>query len=165
MVRRVAREAPPRLTVELIPKSAWGANVRAIVSDEEWNAIRRSVYDSANRACEICGWTSGRGRRLECHEHWSYDYVRGSLKLVRMIALCSACHEVKHIGLAEVRGYLDRAKSHLAEVNGWTDEQVELHLASQIEVWHRRSAVSWALDLECLRTYGVASDPRSARKR
>ena len=91
--------------------------------------------------------------------------VANSKYLADFLVGASGCHELKHIGLAEVRGYLDRAKSHLAEVNGWTDEQVELHLASQIEVWHRRSAVSWALDLECLRAHGVASDPRSARKR
>jgi hypothetical protein len=53
--------------------------------------------------CEICG---GRGPEhpVECHERWRYNDLIRTQTLVRMIALCPACHQVKHVGLANVRG-------------------------------------------------------------
>ena len=50
------------------------------------------------------------GERVEArpgrvrHEVWDYDDARRVQRLVRLIALCPACHEVKHLGLAAKRG-------------------------------------------------------------
>jgi hypothetical protein len=117
---------PARLTVELVPKTSWYNNVRALVDELGWDRIRRQVYRQAEYRCEICG---GRGPEhpVECHEVWRYDDRTRTQMLVRMIALCPACHQVKHIGLANVKGKGAQARGHLARVNGWTLAQADTY--------------------------------------
>ncbi len=81
---------PARLTVELVPKTSWYNNIRALVDELDWDRIRRQVYRQADYRCEICG---GRGPEhpVECHEVWRYDDRTHVQMLVRMIALCPAC--------------------------------------------------------------------------
>ena len=108
-----------RLTVELVPSTCWWSNVRSHVAPAVWERLRRATAAAAGNRCEICG---GRGRRhpVECHEVWDYDDTTRVQRLVRLIALCPACHEVKHLGLAAKRGRHGAALAHLARVNGWT---------------------------------------------
>lgn len=144
----------PRLTVELVPQTCWFSNVRDQVSPRDWDRIRRQVYESAGRCCEVCG---GRGPRhpVECHEVWEYDEAVGVQRLVRMIALCPACHEVKHIGLAGIRGRADLAREHLARVNDWPPEVADRYIQEAFATWRSRSARSWALDISSLAAYGI----------
>ncbi|MBV9958377.1 MAG: HNH endonuclease [Acidobacteria bacterium] len=140
------------LTIELVPKTCWYTNVRSHVSKEEWDRLRRIVYRAAGNVCEICG---GRGKRwpLECHEVWRYDDERYVQKLERLIALCPQCHEVKHIGLAGVRGRQSEALKHLARVNGWSEEDARLYLEVCFEQWSRRSRHEWTLDISYLERF------------
>lgn len=140
------------LTIELVPKTSWYRNVRSHVSKEEWDRLRGVVYERAGRVCEICG---GRGARwpVECHEVWLYDDERHVQKLERMIALCPACHEVKHMGLAGVRGRQAQALRHLAKVNGWSMEDASLYVEACFEEWSRRSRHEWTLDLSYLEQF------------
>jgi 5-methylcytosine-specific restriction endonuclease McrA len=143
-----------RLTVELVPRTSWCANVRSHVSSSQWDAIRRRVYAAAGHLCEVCG---GRGSRypVDCHEVWHYDDASKTQTLVRMIALCPACHECKHIGRAHAIGRGVFARAHLAKVNGWTELEVKAYLLALRAVWLRRSKHAWTLNLEALRAYGV----------
>ena len=152
--REVEAGAQPKLTIELVPQTCWFSNVRKQVSDKDWNRIRSQVYEQADRRCEVCG---GQGTRhpVECHEVWEYDEAAEVQRLVRMIALCPACHEVKHIGLAEVRGRADLAQAHLAEVNGWTAELAARYVNEAFDTWRRRSSRTWSLDISALGTYGI----------
>jgi hypothetical protein len=138
------------LTIELVPRSAWYKNVRSNVSKAEWERFKTVTFGRAGHRCEICG---GRGKRwpVECHEVFAYDDERHIQKLVRLVALCPACHEVKHIGLAGVRGNHARALAHLARVNGWSREDAELYIEACFEVWSRRSSHEWRLDLSLLK--------------
>jgi hypothetical protein len=106
----------------------------------------------------VCG---GRGAEhpVECHEIWDYDDDRLVQRLAGMIALCPACHEVKHFGLTRVRGIDGRAFEHLAEINGWTDAVTQLYLDYVFEVWAWRSEHGWDLDLTVLADYGIAPPP------
>ncbi len=144
----------PLLTVELVPSSCWYANVRSNVSKDEWDKIRRTVYRAANYQCEICG---GKGAKhpVECHEEWHYDDESHVQKLVRMIALCPACHEVKHIGLAGVRGRREIALKHLSKVNGWSIEEAEKYVDQCFQVWRERTQHQWQLDTSYLKQFGV----------
>jgi 5-methylcytosine-specific restriction endonuclease McrA len=150
----VEAETAPRLTIELVPKTCWFSNVRDRVSRQDWDRIRSQVYEQADRRCEVCG---GRGSRhpVECHEVWEYDDASGVQRLVRMIALCPACHEVKHIGLAGMKGRGDLACAHLAEVNGWTSEVAARCVEDAFAVWRTRSSRTWALDVSALAAYGI----------
>jgi hypothetical protein len=74
-------------------------NVRSNVPKAVWDRLRRQVAADVGQRCEICG---GRGWRwpVECHERWDYDDDRKIQRLERLVALCPACHEAKHAGLA-----------------------------------------------------------------
>jgi hypothetical protein len=153
----MAIDSAPRLTIELVPQTCWFSNVRDQVSGEDWDRIRKHVYRRSGQCCEVCG---GRGRKhpVECHEVWEYDEMTGVQRLVRMIALCPACHEVKHMGLAGLEGRGEIAAAHLAEVNGWTPNVAAVYIDQVFDVWIERSDRTWSLDVSALAAYGV--DPK-----
>jgi hypothetical protein len=140
---------PKLLTVELVPQTCWFSNVRDHVSQETWNVLRKSTYKRANYRCEVCG-DRGQKHPVECHEIWHYDDANKVQKLMGLTALCPSCHQVKHIGLAEIRGQAEAAKKHLAKVNRWTGQQTEAYLAEVWQIWRERSQHPWKLDLSWL---------------
>ncbi len=142
------------LTIELIPRTSWFRNVRASIPRAEWDRVRQIVYRRASHVCEICG---GRGERwpVECHEVFAYNDALRTQTLVRLLALCPACHEVKHLGLAEMRGQREAALAHLARVNGWSRADAELYAEGSFELWHQRSGHQWSLDLSYLEQFGL----------
>ncbi len=147
------------LTVELVPRTCWFSNLRSELSQAAWDSLRRPVLERAGNLCEICG---GRGRQhpVECHEVWEYDDARYVQRLVGLLALCPACHEAKHIGYASSVGRGGQARAHLARVNGWSMDDVELYLEMQFEQWSRRSGHEWSLDLSWLEPYGIVISPK-----
>jgi 5-methylcytosine-specific restriction endonuclease McrA len=106
----------PKLTVEIVPESCHFKNVRSEVSKEQWDKLRKQTYRAANYRCEICG---GKGDKwpVECHEVRDYNEETKMQKLVRLIVLCPACHEVKHLDLASLNGRFEEAVSHLRTIN------------------------------------------------
>ena len=58
-----------KLTIELVPKTAWYKNVRSEVSKDRWDELRKECYRNANYKCEVCGGT-GPKWPVECHEIW-----------------------------------------------------------------------------------------------
>ena len=141
-----------KLTMELIPKSSPFKNVRSEVSASEWNRIRKAVYATANYKCEICGGV-GKKHPVECHEIFEYDVENKEQKLVRLISLCPPCHEVKHMGFAQIRGRGAQARKHLKEVNGWTDKETDDYIREQFKLYHERSKTNWTLNLDELEKY------------
>jgi hypothetical protein len=144
--------------VELVPSTCWWSNVRSHVASAEWERLRRATAAAAGNRCEICG---GRGRRhpVECHEVWVYDDTTRVQRLVRLIAICPACHEVKHLGLAGKRGRLGAALAHLARVNGWTADDAGVYAEVVFEQWSARSRHQWTLDCTVLEAQGVRFEP------
>jgi hypothetical protein len=144
--------ARPRLQIELVPETCWWSNVRKLASREQWDLMRRRVYRTAGWRCELCG---GRGPEhpVECHEVWAYDDTTATQRLVRLLALCPACHEVKHYGYARVRGREWHALTHLARVNGWPLELAIAHVQGAFALWRARSEHPWRLDVGGLQGY------------
>lgn len=142
------------LTIELVPSTSWYSNVRSQVSSQEWDRLRRPVYRRANWRCEICG---GRGQRhaVECHEVWYYDDAAQIQRLEGLIALCPACHEVKHIGRTSLMRGDEAAIMHLAVVNEWTVDRADAYVDLALDIWKLRSELSWRLDLSWLAAQGV----------
>lgn len=147
------------LSVELVPRTCWFTNVRSHVSAEEWGRLKRITYRRAGYRCEVCG---GRGPDwpVECHEIFEYDDERLVQRLAGLVALCPACHEVKHIGLATARGRASAATDQLAAVNDWTVASAEEYVEECFAVWERRSSHEWRLDLSLLHDYGVSVPAR-----
>ena len=139
----------PRLTVELVPSTSWGDNLRSVLTPREWSRLSLHVRQAAGMRCEICG---GRGERrpVECHEVWEYDDERHIQRLVRLIALCPPCHAVKHIGRTQSIGRGREAKEHLQRVNGWSATEAAEHVTQAYDRHRRRSQHRWTLDLSAL---------------
>lgn len=145
---------PPRLTIELVPRTCWFDNVRSAVSSSDWKRLRQQTARSAGWKCQICG---GKGPRwpVECHEIWHYDDDRQYQTLTGLIALCPSCHEVKHMGFSGLRGKKDEAVAHLALVNGWSLQGAFDYVDEAFEVWRERSHHAWQLDITWLGTQGI----------
>lgn len=158
-----SKSVPELLTIELVPRTAWYKNVRANVPKAVWEKLKQVIFERAQQRCEICG---GRGRRwpVECHEIFAYDDERHIQKLVRLIALCPACHEVKHIGLAGIRGKAAAARAHLVKVNNWSSEDAELYIEACFEIWHQRSCHQWSLDLSYLKQFGIQAEGKTQQE-
>lgn len=146
------------LTIDLVPKSCWYSNVRSEVSTQKWKTITRAVYAEANYTCEVCGGRGG-AHPVECHEKWDYNDDTEVQRLLGLQALCPACHEVKHFGLAQVRGHEDRAFAHLRWVNNWTVPETTKHVTAAFELWTIRSSTSWTLNIDYLRRWGIEKAP------
>jgi len=121
-----------KLAIEIVPKTCWFSNVRNHVTKTQWDTIRKTVFQKAGDRCEICG---GRGAKwpVECHEIFEYNDEIHLQTLAGLIALCPDCHEVKHFGLARVKGTDKQAMWHLCEVNEWTIEQGVDHANAQLK--------------------------------
>lgn len=143
-----------KLTVELVPKTAWYSNVRSNVPKETWDELRREVYQKAGYVCEICGGV-GKRHPVECHEVWEYDDETHMQKLTRMIALCPACHNVKHLGRAQAIGQYKVAMHHLCKTNKWTMEEARDYAVKVFNQWRERSRHQWKLDIRALNNYGI----------
>lgn len=143
-----------KLSIELVPSTSFYNNVRAILTAAQWDMVRKQVYDAAWHLCEIC---HGKGPRhpVEAHEIWEYDDKKLVQKLAGMIALCPACHQVKHIGLAQVNGQFDHALAHLMKVNKLTKPKSLAYVQEQFRVWNERSKFQYKLDIKVLSSYGI----------
>jgi hypothetical protein len=151
-----------RLTIELVPSTCWYSNVRSNVTAEVWDRLRRHTYAQADHRCEICG-SRGKEHPVECHEVWQYNNRSNLQKLIRLIALCPNCHEVKHIGFANTQGRGDFAQQHLAKVNSWTVEQTEAYVQYCFKVWQQRSQHEWRLDISYLEQFGISANAKCDR--
>lgn len=140
----------PKLSVELVPRSQWAFNLRSELRPRDWDRIRKATYAAAGHRCELCGGV-GRKHPVEAHERWEYNDELHIQKLVGVEALCPQCHRTKHFGLAVQMGLGSMCKAHMMRVNRWTSAQADAHLTHAFEVWRRRSAVSWTLDLTWLK--------------
>jgi len=137
------------LTIELVPQTSWFTNLRSELSSKKWDEVRKGCYAKAGYRCEICNGV-GKKHPVECHETWYYDDEKKVQTLTGLIALCPECHQVKHIGLAQIKGKYEIAKKHLAKVNKWDIEDAEEYIRAQFEIWHKRSQTSWSVDMSLI---------------
>ena len=148
------------LTIELVPSSSWGDNLRSRLTKAQWDKIRKHSYQLANYQCEVCGGSGknqGYNWPVECHEVWHYDDINHVQKLTKLISLCPRCHMAKHIGRAQLDGKEGLVIAHMQKVNGWTHAQVQDHIRDSFRVWQERSRHPWELDIKALYEYGVIS--------
>ena len=138
-----------KLTIELVPSTSFYHNLRSMLSKEEWDILRRDSYKKANYKCEVCG-ERGLNHPVECHEAWEYDDRKHIQKLVKLISLCPKCHQVKHIGLSQIRGLENDCINHLIKVNKIKKEKVVKLISNAFKVWDERSKYEWEIDISIL---------------
>lgn len=137
-----------KLTAELVPKTAWEQSLRELLGRKVWGGIRENIIRNRGEKCQICGETEG---IMNLHEIWSYDDVGHIQKLDGFILLCSLCHNVKHIGFAQIlakQGKLDlnRVIKHFCLVNGCSEMEFQTHVKVAFAIWRERSKYQWTQD-------------------
>ncbi len=142
------------MTVEAVPRTAMFTNLRSILTPQGWDVVRRTVYRKAKYRCEVCGG-KGPEHPVEAHEQWDYDLLTKMQTLVKCVALCPACHEVKHIGLASQKGRFVQATAHLMKVNGWDTKPTELYFRSFMVWYEEASCIPWSINIDAIRDYGL----------
>ena len=155
---------PMRLAIELVPATMWGKNVRAVISRENWDALRWGFYATTKKPsflkiqfeerywkesvrCGICG---AERDNLELHEQWHYDDENLIQRLIGLVPLCEDCHLSMHLGRANQLGLGEEAQRHLAKVNNWTQRQTEKYVREMFEMWKLRSLNQYSLDFSWL---------------
>lgn len=140
-----------KLTIELVPSTSWGNNVRSAVPRSAWDKLRRKTYADYGHKCGVCGAQA----RLNCHEIWRFDDRKHLQMLVGFIGLCDMCHHVKHLGeagLLAAEGKLDyeKVRQHYMRVNACDRQTFEAHKAAAFGQWRERSGTEWTVDLSRL---------------
>lgn len=141
-----------KLTIELVPQTSWFSNLRSLLSQGEWDVVRKGCYVKAGHVCEICGGV-GPKHPVECHEVWEYDEESGVQKLVGLIALCPSCHKTKHYGFARISGKEKEIKEHFIKVNNITNKVADEYINNAFLEWEKRNKIKWILDVSILDLY------------
>ena len=142
---------PKKIEFELVPDGCWGYNLRAILSKEQWEFVRKDAILRSENKCSACGKPI---KRFEAHEKWDYDVKNGIVKLVDVVALCSDCHKTVHIGRTQLVGNFDKACEHYQKVNGCSYAQMRKDLGEANALHQKRNAVSeWKLDITWLKKF------------
>ncbi len=147
--------AKQRLHVEMVPYTCWFSNVRDHATATQWSTIKEWCYKRAGYRCEVCdetGLHQGRKHNVEAHEIWDYNDETLTQTLIGLIALCPACHNVKHYGRSIHIGTDKSARMKLKEVNRWSAVEVVAHCNEAIRNWQRRSLSHWTLNMDYLKT-------------
>lgn len=140
-----------KLEFEMVPDGCWYSNLRSILSKRQWDYIKTEVKSRAKGMCMICGKKTD---RLEAHEKWSYNEKSQTQKLEDIVAVCSDCHSVIHIGRTQLKGDEERAEKHYMKVNNCSYAEYRKNLGKANETHKRLNLVSeWKLDLTYLKRY------------
>lgn len=138
------------LNFELVPDSCWYSNLRSMLSQKQWDFIRKDAYARSGGKCVFCG---AKGR-LEAHEQWDYDEENAVQKLKDVIAVCPKCHEVIHIGRTQLLGKDREAEEQFMKVNRCTYADFKKALAqANVDHIRRNKVAEWKIDLSYLKRY------------
>ena len=151
----VARQVIVPMIGDLIPETSWGSSLANLLTKGCWDKLRQRTFALTGHGCEICG----SARKLECHELWEYheplpEYAAknacGVQRLLKLIALCSACHETHHLGFANARGRFETVGERITAYNRWSQEEFKQYVEFLYARYERRSTCSWVLDVSCV---------------
>ena len=132
-----------KLTIDLLPKGAWGNNLSKTLPKKDWDTIRHNVYKKAGYKCEICGYVT---TDLDAHEVWDFNLKTKTQTLKDIVALCSRCHGVKHFRNSDRLGYGGSAKRHFLKVNNCSGMAFAKHYAeTQLLFEERNKVLRWKI--------------------
>ena len=137
-----------KLTIDLLPKGAWGNDFSRTLPKTEWDKIRNICYEKAHNHCSICGFETD---DLDAHEIWDFNLETKTQTLKNIVAICSKCHGVKHFRNSLRLGFGENAKHHFMKVNNASELDFASHLAkAQILFDERNKIYRWKMvaDLE-----------------
>ena len=140
---------PDYLAPQLVPSTAWGSNLRAILTASDWQKVRLTVFEKYGKVCTFCG---SKPKSLDCHEIWQYvkDSEDAKQLLVAVKPLCKSCHAVCHIGFWSLKGpeHFDRYKKHMCKVRKISDAEATKEIGAAFKQHAEMSKVEWHLDVD-----------------
>jgi hypothetical protein len=151
----VARQIIVPILGDLIPDTSWGSSLANLPTAGCWDKLRQRTFALTGFRCEICR----SNHNLECHELWEYheplpEYAEKHAcsvqRLIRLIGLCSACHETHHPGSAQVRGRFEFVRERITAYNRWSEEEFQRYFEFLIGRYERRSNCAWVLEPSCV---------------
>jgi hypothetical protein len=161
----IAREIIVPMLGDLIPVTSFGSNLANLLTRSCWNELRQKTFQMTGFRCEICGTPQS----LECHELWDYyeplpEYLErkacGVQRLVKLLALCTECHETHHLGLANMRDRSEIVEERLRLYNRWSQDELEDYCQFLNKRSERRSQCNWVLDVSCVAGKQLVLDDR-----
>ena len=141
---------PDFVAPQLVPSTAWGSNLRAVLTPNERKKVRLLIFKKHGEKCWFC---KSKPKVLDCHEVWSYTYGTPNIQsLENIIPLCKSCHAVCHIGFWSLKGpeYFDKYSKHLAKVRKITLDLAHKEISNAFKIHEQMSQVEWELDISCL---------------
>jgi hypothetical protein len=135
----------PYLQPRLVPQSLWGKNLRALLTQDQWDVVRKAAYRRAGYRCKICG-EQGPQWPVEADEVWAYDDMALTHTLMGVVALCPDCHHVRHWGKTMIDGNEVAAFAHIVKINRFTRADAERLVAAAMTQWEQRSRLRWSSD-------------------
>ena len=134
-----------KLTIDLLPKGAWGNDLSKRLPKKDWDTLREFVLRRANGKCEICGFETS---DLDAHEEWDFDTQNKTQTLKSIKALCTKCHGVKHFRNSKRLGFGEEAKKHFLEVNQCSELDFAGHLMQAERLFNERNEIYyWKMKL------------------
>ena len=145
-----------KLTIDLLPKGAWGNDLSIILAKKDWETLREFALKRANGECEICGFKTD---NLDVHEDWDFDIKNKTQTLKDIKAICTRCHGVKHFRNSKRLGFEEEAKKHFLEVNQCNELEFASHLLQAEILFNERNEIYyWKMKLD-LSKFGGAEIP------
>ena len=123
------------LLPELVPQQCFGLAPRNFIAPKAWDALRKFVYARAGYQCEICG----KPTRMEAHERYLIE--GDTMFLVRILAVCPACHLTIHFGFAKKQKKDEMALRHMMKVNKWDRNHCLKAISAAFIEWKERDHV------------------------
>ena len=131
-----------KLTMDLLPRGAWGNNLSKTLPKKEWDLLRQSAYERAGNKCVCCG-SDG---ELDAHEVWDFDIPTKTQTLTDIVALCEKCHGVNHFRHSVMIGYGEHAKQHFLKINKCNMETFAAHFIEAENLFNERNKVDkWTM--------------------
>ena len=142
----------------MVPQSLWGKNLRAVIHKQDWDVVRKTAYRKYGHRCGVCG---GQGPKwpVEADEAWDYDDANCHSTLKGVIALCPACHAIRHWGRTSIKGREeeDRALTWMMDLNRWSRRKAREVVDDAFAQWQQRSKVRWSIDYSWVtHAYGIS---------
>lgn len=142
----------PYITPMALPDNLWGVNLRYILKDHIWDELRKECYRSASYLCAVCGI---KAKPPHCNEQWTLvtpqkNEQHGIVELARLACLCHLCHMIKHLGLANLKGWTDVVASHYSYVNDCTLPEAYESFDNALEAADQNRQHRWAMNLKWL---------------
>ncbi|MCI8472071.1 MAG: hypothetical protein HFE65_03080 [Clostridiales bacterium] len=140
------------LRIELLPKTAWGMNLRKMLKQSDWDKIRKAVYEKEKMKCHICYCEC---KSLDAHEIWHFDEKLHVQRLVDIIGVCKSCHNTIHYGRAQKIGYEKQAIDQFLKVNKCEIPAFKQALKKAKSRYDKLSRITgWKLDVSLIEQQG-----------